>query len=161
MTIVSVPKNVWTTIVTASADTIIENLGHPEVFITTETPALAGFESKKLTITTLVAGDVAKVFSVNKPTDINYFEASGGGAGLSFGDTYETVSNNLDASDATLNYTGDVLTSIDYANGVTKTLNYTGDVLTTVVLSGTTPGGIDLTKTLSYTGDALTGVAYS
>lgn len=75
--------------------------------------------------------------------------------------TFETVSKNLDASGATLNYTGDNLTSIEYANGITKTLNYTGDNLTSVVLSGSTPAGIDLTKTLSYTGDNLTGVVYS
>lgn len=77
-------------------------------------------------------------------------------------DTFETVSKNLDASDATPVY--DVsgnLTSIEYANGITKTLNYTGDNLTSVVLSGSTPSGIDLTKTLSYTGDILTGWAYS
>lgn len=75
--------------------------------------------------------------------------------------TFETVSKNLDASGATLNYTGDNLTSIVYANGITKTLSYTGDNLTSVILSGSTPSGIDLTKTLSYTGDNLTGVAYS
>ena len=76
-------------------------------------------------------------------------------------DSFETVSKNLDASGATLNYTGEQLDSIDYANGITKTFNYTGDNLTSVVLSGSTPSGIDLTKTLSYTGDNLTGVAYS
>jgi hypothetical protein len=75
--------------------------------------------------------------------------------------TFEKVSKNLDASDATLNYTGDNLTSIVYASGITKTLNYTGDNLTSVVLSGSTPAGIDLTKTLTYTGDNLTGVNYS
>lgn len=76
-------------------------------------------------------------------------------------DSFETVSKNLDASGATLNYTGEQLDSIDYANGITKTFNYTGNNLTSVVLSGSTPSGIDLTKTLSYTGDNLTGVAYS
>jgi len=77
-------------------------------------------------------------------------------------DTFETVSKNLDASGATLEY--DVsgnLTSIEYGNGITKTLNYTGTNLTSVVLSGSTPDGISLTKTLSYTGGNLTGVAYS
>jgi hypothetical protein len=81
--------------------------------------------------------------------------------GGSLAQSFETVSKNLDAANATLNYTGDKLTSIVYANGITKTLNYTGDNLTSVVLSGNTPGGIDLTKTLSYTGDNLTGVTYS
>lgn len=76
-------------------------------------------------------------------------------------DTFETVSKNLDASGATLAYTGDNLTSITYLSGIIKTLNYTGDNLTSVVLSGSTPSGIDLTKTLSYTGDNLTGVSYS
>lgn len=76
-------------------------------------------------------------------------------------DTFETVSKNLDASNATLNYSGSTLTSIDYANGITKTLNYTGSTLTSVVLSGSTPSGISLTKTLNYTGSTLTGVTYS
>lgn len=76
-------------------------------------------------------------------------------------ESFETVNKNLDASDATLTYTGDNLTEVEYTNGITKTLNYTGDNLTSVVLSGSTPSGITLTKTLSYTGDDLTGVAYS
>jgi len=80
-----------------------------------------------------------------------------GGVAISF----ETVSKNLDASGATLAYTGENLTSIAYVNGISKTLNYTGENLTSVVLSGTTPGGIDLTKTLSYTGENLTGVSYA
>ena len=80
-------------------------------------------------------------------------------AGLSA--AFETVSKNLPSADATLNYTGDDLTSIVYTNGITKTLNYTTGNLTSVVLSGTTPAGIDLTKTLSYTGDNLTGIIYS
>lgn len=76
-------------------------------------------------------------------------------------DTFETVSKNLDASGATLVYTGENLTSITYLNGIIKTLAYTGDNLTSVVLSGSTPAGINLTKTLSYTGDNLTGVSYT
>jgi hypothetical protein len=83
---------------------------------------------------------------------------AGGGGSTS---TFETVSKNLTAVGATLNYTGQNLTSIVYVGGITKTLNYTGDNLTSVVLSGTTPEGIDLTKTLTYTGDNLTGVSYS
>ena len=76
-------------------------------------------------------------------------------------DTFETVSKNLDASNATLNYTGENLTSIEYANGIIKTLAYTGDNLTSIVLSGSTPSGITLTKTFTYTGENLTGVVYS
>jgi hypothetical protein len=76
-------------------------------------------------------------------------------------ETFETVSKNLSAEDAVLNYTSDVLTSIVYANGITKTFSYTADGLSTVVLSGSVPGGISLTKTLSYTSGTLTGVSYS
>jgi hypothetical protein len=75
--------------------------------------------------------------------------------------TFETVSHNLDSINATLNYTGGELISMEYANGITKTLNYTGNKLTSVVLSGDTPAGIDLVKTYVYTGDDLTGVEYS
>jgi len=97
------------------------------------------------------------ISALTKNVEGKYVLGSGGDATS----TFETVSKNLDATDATLNYTGDNLTSIVYGSGVTKTFNYTGDNLTSVVLSGTTPSGIDLTKTLSYTGTNLTGVAYS
>jgi hypothetical protein len=102
-------------------------------------------------------GEAAKTVSVNVLETGLEFTTGGGGIPT----TFETVSKNLSATDATLNYTGDDLTSIVYTNGITKTLNYTGTNLTSVVLSGSTPGGIDLNKTLSYTGDNLTGVAYS
>lgn len=76
-------------------------------------------------------------------------------------DTFETVSKNLDSSNATYNYTSGSLTSIVYANGITKTFNYTGSDLTSIVLSGSTPAGIALTKTFSYTSGDLIGVSYS
>ena len=97
------------------------------------------------------------VLTVKLTEDGIEFLPGGGGIAVSF----ETVSKNLSAIDATLNYTGDDLTSIVYTNGITKTLNYTSGNLTSIVLSGSTPGGIDLTKTLSYTGDNLTGISYS
>jgi hypothetical protein len=79
--------------------------------------------------------------------------------------SFETVSKNLKAYPATLNYTGENLTSIEYDLGgglsIIKTLNYTDGSLTSVVLSGDTPAGISLTKTLDYTGDNLSGVSYS
>lgn len=79
--------------------------------------------------------------------------------------TFETVSKNLKGNDYTLSYSGGRLSTMVYTvpsvGTITKTFNYTGDKLTSIVLSGDTPGGIDLTKTLSYTGDSLTSVAYS
>jgi hypothetical protein len=83
----------------------------------------------------------------------------GVGAGA---DSFETVSKNLSATDATLNYTDGVLTSIVYTSaGITKTLAYGPDGLATVTLSGATPGGIDLVKTFNYTGGNLTSFTYS
>lgn len=76
-------------------------------------------------------------------------------------ETFETVSKNLAAEAATLAYTGDDLTSIAYASGVTKTFAYGVDGLASVTLSGSTPGGIDLVKTLTYSAGKLTGVTYS
>lgn len=76
-------------------------------------------------------------------------------------DTFETVSKNLDAEGATLTYSGETLTQIGYTSGVVKTLNYGVDGLSSVVLSGSTPGGIALTKTLIYTGGKLTSFSYS
>lgn len=76
-------------------------------------------------------------------------------------ESFETVSKNLASVRATLNYIGDDLVQINYANGIRKSLNYTLGNLTSIVLSGTTPAGIDLSKTLSYTGDNLTGIIYS
>lgn len=99
----------------------------------------------------------SKTYNATEIEGLAEFVTENGSGSVSF----ETVSKNLDATDATLNYTGENLTSIAYVNGITKTLNYTGENLTSVVLSGSTPSGINLTKTLSYTGDNLTGVLYS
>lgn len=81
--------------------------------------------------------------------------------GLGISQSFETVSANLDASDATLNYNvnGDI-TSIEYTNGIIKTFNYTGSDITSIVLSGSTPGGIDLTKTLSYVDGDVVSISY-
>jgi hypothetical protein len=100
----------------------------------------------------------SKTYSATEIVGLAEFVAENSGSSTA---TFETVSKNLDTSNAVLNYTGENLTSIAYVNGITKTLNYTGENLTSVVLSGSTPSGIDLTKTLSYTGDNLTGVTYS
>lgn len=81
----------------------------------------------------------------------------------SIGVTYETVSKNLDAKDASFTYDGSGnLTSITYTSGVIKTLNYTLGILTSVVLSGNTPQNIVKTKTLTYDGSGnLTNTAYT
>lgn len=78
--------------------------------------------------------------------------------------TFETVSKNLKAYPASLNYTSGTLTSIVYtlpSGTITKTLNYTSEILTSIVLSGSTPSGINLTKTLGYTSGILTSITYS
>lgn len=83
---------------------------------------------------------------------------------LGIQDTFETVSKNLKAYPASLNYTSGVLTSIVYTlpvGTITKTLNYTSEILTSIVLSGSTPSGISLTKTLGYTSGILTSITYS
>ena len=75
--------------------------------------------------------------------------------------SFEAVSKNLSASDATIAYAGDNIGTITYANGIVKTFSYGVDGLETIVLSGATPSGIDLTKTLQYTLGEFTGFAYS
>lgn len=77
------------------------------------------------------------------------------------GRSFETISKNLDSSDCTYSYTAGALTQISYANGIAKSLNYTAGVLTSVVLSGSTPAGIELTKTFTYQDDNLVGATYS
>jgi YD repeat-containing protein len=81
----------------------------------------------------------------------------------SIGITFETVSKNLDAKDATFTYDGSGnLVTITYANGIVKTLNYTAGILTSIVLSGSIPSGILTTKTLTYDGSGnLTNTAYT
>lgn len=76
---------------------------------------------------------------------------------------FETVSKNLRSADGVINFTGDLLTSIDYADGITKTLNYNGSgLLTSVVLSGSTPVDIALTKTFTWdASDLPTAFTYS
>lgn len=77
-------------------------------------------------------------------------------------ESFETVSANLSSVDYTLNYdiNGNI-TSIDYSNGIIKTFNYTGEDITSIVLSGSTPGGIELTKTLTYVDGDITEISYS
>ncbi len=80
-------------------------------------------------------------------------------------ETYETVSQNIRAWDATLEWSGGKLyrkisTSAD-GKVIVKTFYWSGYKLISVVLSGDTPSGIALTKTLGYTGDYLTSVEYS
>lgn len=78
------------------------------------------------------------------------------------GISFETISTNLQAHDATLNYNGNGdITSIVYSNGITKTFNYTGSDITSIVLSGATPSGISLTKTLTYTSGDVTSIEYT
>lgn len=84
-----------------------------------------------------------------------------GNLAVSAAETFESVSKNLLARDATLAYSGGDLTTITYTGGIVKTFNYSGSDLVSVVLSGPTPGGIDLTKALSYSGGNLVGVAYT
>lgn len=77
------------------------------------------------------------------------------------GATFERVSKNLASVDFVLGYTSSTLSTLTYANGIIKTLNRTDGRLTSIVLSGTTPDGIDLTKTLTYTSGNLSAVVYT
>jgi len=101
-----------------------------------------------------------KIRKIPKP---KVYVAGGSSSSSSSGvaESFETVSANLPASNAVLNYTSGDITSIVYSNGITKTFNYTGADITSIVLSGSTPSGISLTKTLSYTGGDVTGITYS
>jgi hypothetical protein len=107
------------------------------------------------------------VNSVNGQTGVVVLDSDDiaeGSTNLYYKQTFETVNKNISSWDATISYSGGVVSSISYSNGVltvVKTFNYTGADLTSIVLSGDTPAGIDLTKTLSYTSGDLTGIAYS
>ncbi len=79
-------------------------------------------------------------------------------------ESFETVSKNLSSYDYAINYSGSNISTIVYTKAggtITKTLNYTGNEITSVVLSGDTPGGIDLTKTLTWAGGLITNAVYS
>ena len=93
--------------------------------------------------------------------DIPWEDLTGVPATFPITQTFETVNKNLNASGATLAYSGGLLSSITYQNGVVKTLGYQSGRLTTVTLSGTIPASISTVKTLVYTGSNLTGVTYS
>lgn len=128
-------------------------------FFAPQNPGIGGLDeltnAEELFLTTFASltyteGDVLKI--------------EGGTISWEPSNTYETVSKNLKAYPATINYSGTDITSIVYtlpSGTITKTLNFTGDQLTSITLSGSTPTGINLTKTLSYTGDNLTGISYS
>lgn len=101
-----------------------------------------------------------KISKIPKPKVTSGVRASSSSSGIA--ESFETVSSNLPASNAVLNYDGNGdITDIVYSNGITKTFNYTGGDITSIVLSGSTPSGITLTKTLTYTDGDVTGITYS
>ena len=85
-----------------------------------------------------------------------------GGTVTGVAESFETVNKNLSAADADYSYSidGD-LQSVSYVSGVNKTFTYDAGLLHTVVLSGATPGGIELVKTLTYSLGNLIAVNYS
>jgi hypothetical protein len=87
-----------------------------------------------------------------------------GPSGVSYSETFESISKNLKSYDFTLNNISGVLSSVDYASPsgtITKTLGYISGVLNTITLSGDTPSGIYLVKTLNYLSGNLIGASYS
>jgi hypothetical protein len=90
------------------------------------------------------------------------------GSGIYWADpaqTYETVNKNLKSYDASYTYSGEILQSILYTispvSSITKTFNYSNNVISSIVLSGSTPQGIDLTKTLNYSNGFISSIVYS
>ena len=80
------------------------------------------------------------------------------------GNSFETVSSNLAAYSASLNYVGDSLVSITYTKSgsvIIKAFEYTGESLTKITLSGDVPSAIELVKNLTYSTGKLTGFSYS
>jgi hypothetical protein len=77
---------------------------------------------------------------------------------------FEGTAKNLGQYPFVVAYSSGKVSTVTYtttSGTIVKTLNYTGDMLTSIVLSGDTPSGIALTKTLTYTGDSLTGASYA
>lgn len=110
----------------------------------------------------LVAGFQAKLVSATNLKTVNGTTLLGSGnLVVTAGESFETVSKNLLALDATLTYSGGQLVLITYAGGISKTLAYGVDGLASVTLAGAVPGGIDLTKTFAYSGGDLVGWTYS
>jgi hypothetical protein len=121
--------------------------------VTGLTAALAGKQA------TLVSATNIKTVNGSSLLGSGNLVVSGGGGGLA--ETFETVSKNLPAAGAAVAYSGGEISTISYSNGIVKTFSYGPDGLSTVVLSGLTPGGIDLTKTLTYSAGQLSGFTYS
>lgn len=96
---------------------------------------------------------------------IGYTGSQGPSGSSSSENTFEAVSKNIKSYSSILNYIGDSISSIVYdldnSNYITKTFAYTPDgLVSSIVLSGSTPMGIDLTKQLNYSGNTLIGVTY-
>jgi hypothetical protein len=109
----------------------------------------------------------SRTYSLSELDDVDLTQAPvlngkyviGAGTG-SLADTYETINQNLSATDASFTYTGDKITSVTYGD-IIKTIAYSGDTLVSITLSGNTPDGIDLVKTFTYDGSTVTGYVYS
>jgi hypothetical protein len=82
-----------------------------------------------------------------------------------FKETYNTVNKNLKSYNDVIVYGVDGPSTqtftIDGTHSIIKTFNYTLGVLTSIVLSGSTPAGIDLTRTLNYNSGNYIGSDYS
>lgn len=118
--------------------------------------------STALVVKSIIAnGQIGTSGQVLSSNGTGIYWSSGGG----LSDSYETVNKNLKAYDAVYAYTSGILSTITYSippsSTIVKTFNYTGGILTSIVLSGATPGGIDLTKTFNYSGGLLANVVYS
>lgn len=117
-----------------------------------------------ITIKTIIGDGNATYFTTTLPQrhsqlrDLD-FEHSGHTGFV--GETFETVANNLLASDWVVVYSNWLPQTVTYANGIIKTITYTDWLPTTIVLSWATPSGIELTKTITYTDWLPTSFIYS
>ena len=104
---------------------------------------------------TLVSGTNIKTINGESLLGAGNIVVSGGGG---IAETFETISKNLAASNATFNFANNLLDSIVYANGWTKSFTYNVGVLQVMQLTD----GIDtLTKTFTYTNGILTSIDYT
>lgn len=109
---------------------------------------------------------VKKIDIISTPIRVVEVQTIGaqGPEGVSYKESFESISKNIRTWDFIVEYNLGLLTKIKYTKGsliIDKSFNYTSGKITSIVLSGDTPSGIQLTKAIGYTSGKVSSISYT